>query len=98
MATISTSLFFFSFDYCYLFCFFCKVPVRSLPYLPDCPVANLANSTFVGNVECVCSDVKCQSQIRIKPIAGTGITRLSVTSLLKLPWSKGLFESGGIYY
>ena len=80
-------------------CFdFFKVPVRSLPYLPDCPVANLANSTFVGNVECVCSDVKCQSQIRIKPIAGTGITRLSVTSLLKLPWSKGLFESGGIYY
>lgn len=47
-----------------------EVSARSLPYLPDCPVANLANSTFVGNVECVCSDVKCQSQIRIKPIAG----------------------------
>ena len=58
--------------------------MRSLPYLPDCPVANLANSTFVGNVECVCSDVKCQSQIRIKPIAGTVITQLSVTALFKV--------------
>ncbi|XP_078348913.1 structural maintenance of chromosomes flexible hinge domain-containing protein 1-like [Oculina patagonica] len=47
-----------------------EVPVRSLPYLPDCPVANLAASTFVGNVECVCNDVKCHSTIRIKPIAG----------------------------
>lgn len=47
-----------------------EVPVTNLPYLPDCPVANLAASTFVGNVECVCHDVKCQSQIRIKPIAG----------------------------
>ncbi|XP_015762340.1 PREDICTED: structural maintenance of chromosomes flexible hinge domain-containing protein 1-like [Acropora digitifera] len=47
-----------------------EVPVRNLPYLPDCPVANLTASTFVGNVECVCNDVKCHSQIRIKPIAG----------------------------
>ena len=57
------------FDFDYLYCSL-KVPVRSLPYLPDCPVANLAASTFVGNVECVCNDVKCHSTIRIKPIAG----------------------------
>lgn len=68
--TRSTSLFFLLMMMIICFVFF-KVPVRSLPYLPDCPVANLAASTFVGNVECVCSDVKCQSQIRIKPIAGT---------------------------
>ncbi|KAK2571643.1 Structural maintenance of chromosomes flexible hinge domain-containing protein 1 [Acropora cervicornis] len=50
-----------------------EVPVRNLPYLPDCPVANLTASTFVGNVECVCNDVKCHSQIRIKPIAGGSV-------------------------
>ena len=59
------------YNYLVFFVYSLKVPARSLPYLPDCPVANLANSTFLGNVECVCSDVRCQSKIRIKPIAGT---------------------------
>ncbi|XP_073245527.1 structural maintenance of chromosomes flexible hinge domain-containing protein 1-like [Porites lutea] len=47
-----------------------EVSVENLPYLPDCPVASMVAVPYVGNVECVCSDVKCQTQIRIKPIAG----------------------------
>lgn len=54
-----------------LFVCFCQVSVENLPYLPDCPVASMVAVPYVGNVECVCSDVKCQTQIRIKPIAGT---------------------------
>ncbi|XP_032236995.2 structural maintenance of chromosomes flexible hinge domain-containing protein 1-like isoform X1 [Nematostella vectensis] len=47
-----------------------EVPVKNLPDLPSCPVAQLVQSTFVGNVTCLCRDVTCQSQIRIHPVEG----------------------------
>lgn len=47
-----------------------KVPNKNLPYLPDCPASNSANNAYVHNVECVCSEVRCRTQIRIKALAG----------------------------
>lgn len=47
-----------------------EVPNKNLPYLPDCPASNSANNAYVHNVECVCSEVRCRTQIRIKALAG----------------------------
>ena len=44
--------------------------MKNLPTLPDCPVAQLVENTFVGNITCSTSDVTCQTQVRIRPEAG----------------------------